>query len=306
MPFRAGPARPPRLSVLVTGGAGEIGSRLTRRLVEAGHAVRVLVLPDDPRAPLLDGIDCARVVGDVTRPDTLEPALSGVHTVYHLAAVLLVEDERLFQRVNVEGTRNMVAAARRAGVEHFIHVSSASVVYPRSTPYSRSKREGEAIVQASGLRHTVVRPTLVYERGGGLEFKTFAEFVARWPVVPLLGDGRARKAPVHADDLVEGLTALCDNPRVYGKLYNLSGGEVVTVRELAELVLEHRGLRRPLLPVPVPLCRLAAAVVGRVTRRPMLMGHTLAGLTQDADLDPREAMRDLEYNPVGIRRGIYR
>jgi hypothetical protein len=58
--------------------------------------------------------------------------------------------------------------------------------------------------------------------------------------------------------------------------------------------------------VPVPLCRLAAAVVGRVTRRPMLMRHTLAGLTQDADLDRSEAARDLGYNPVGIRQGIYR
>jgi NADH dehydrogenase len=294
------------LSILITGGAGEIGSRLTRRLSEAGHAVRVLVLPDDPRESLLEGIDCTTVVGDVTRPETLEPALSGVHTVYHLAAVLLVEDERLFQRVNVEGTRNMVQAARRAGVEHFVHVSSASVVYPRSTPYSRSKRQGEAIVRESELRHTVVRPTLVYERGGGLEFKTFADFVTRWPVVPLIGDGRARKNPVHADDLIDGMAALCNNPGAHGKLYNLCGGEVVTMRELAELVLEHRGLRRPLLPVPVPLCRLAAAVVGRVTRRPMLMRHTLAGLTQDADLDRSEAARDLGYNPVGIRQGIYR
>jgi len=292
--------------ILVTGGAGEIGSRLVRRLVEAGHSVRVLVLPDDPRLKYLDGIKCDVVEGDITRAETLGGALAGIHTLYHLAAVLLVEQERLFRQVNVEGTRNLVQAARRQRLAHFIHVSSASVVYPRSTPYSRSKREGEAIVRESGLVHTVVRPTLVYDQGGGLEFKTFADFVSRWPVVPSIGDGRSLKNPVHAEDLIAGLLAICDNPVTHGKLYNLCGGEELTMRELAQLVLEHRGLRRPLVPVPVSLCRLGAAVVGRLSGRAMLLQHTLAGLTQDANLDLTGAAQDLGYNPVGIRQGINR
>jgi len=291
-----------RLSILVTGGAGEIGSRLVRRLVEDGHHVRALVLPGDPGRARLE--DCEIAEGDVTRPETLGPALAGIHTVYHLAAVLLVEEPELFVRVNIEGTRNLVLAARDAGVEHFIHVSSASAVYPRSTPYSRSKRVGERIVRSSGLTWTIVRPTLVYERGGGLEFRTFAEYVARFPVVPLVGDGRARKNPVHADDLVHGLLAICGNPVTHSKLYNLCGGEVLSVRELAELVLARRGRRRPVIPVPLPLCRIAAALYGRLGGRAMLMRHTLAGLTQDADLDSRSAVRDLGYNPRGIRQGL--
>lgn len=292
--------------VLVTGGAGEIGSRLVRRLALAGHRVRALALPGDANLGRLDGSGAAVVEGDITRPATLGPAFHGVHTVYHLAAVLLVEDPGLFERVNIEGTRNVVRAAEEHGVRHLIHVSSASVVYPHSTPYSRSKRAGETCVRQSGLTWTIVRPTLVYERGGGLEFKTFADFVTRYPVVPLVGDGRARKAPVHAADLIDGLLAICDNPQAHGKLYNLSGGETLTVRELARLVLRRRGLRRPVVGVPLPVCRLAAAALGRATGRSMLMRHTLAGLTQHADLDHTGATRDLGYNPVGIREGITR
>jgi nucleoside-diphosphate-sugar epimerase len=294
------------LSILVTGGAGEIGCRLVRRLAAAGHRVRALVLPNDPRAAVLDGIHCEVALGDVTRPETLGAALEGIHTVYHLAAVLLVEEERLFTRVNVEGTRHVAEAAREAGVEHLIHISSASVVYPRSTPYSRSKRAAEEVVRRSGLRYTIVRPTLVYEAGGGLEFKTFADFVTRYPVVPLVGDGRALKNPVHADDLIEGLLAICGNTAAVGQLYNLCGGEEISIREMAELVLRRRGLRRPLVPLPLPLCRLAGAVVGLVTGRSMLVRHTLAGLTQDANLDRSAARRDLGYDPVGIREGIAR
>ena len=294
------------MPVLVTGGAGEIGSRLVRQLVRAGHTVRALALPDDPGLDRLRDVPCDLVLGDITRPETLGSAFDGVHTVYHLAAVLLVERADLFAQVNVEGTRNVVHAARAAGVQHLIHVSSASVVYPRSTPYSRSKRDGEQIVREGGVPCTIVRPTLVYDGDGGLEFKTFAEFVTRWPIVPLVGQGRALKNPVHADDLIRGLLAICGNPRAPGRLYNLCGGEPLSVRQMARLVLEQHGLRRPMLPVPLPLVHVMAMIVGRLQRRPMLMEHTLAGLTQDADLDPSSARADLGYNPVGMRQGIRR
>lgn len=281
-----------------------IGSRLARELAARGHAVRALALPGDPAADRLGGT-CRVVHGDLTRPRDLAPALEGVHTVYHLAAALLAEDPGLFTRVNVEGTRNLVQAAAVAGVRHFVHVSSASVVYPHTTPYSRSKRAGEAIVRAEPrFEHTIARPTLVFERGGGLEFRLFVDHVCRYPVVLLPGDGSARKSPVHADDLIQGLAAMVGNPVTFGRTYNLCGGETVTIRDLARLVLAHEGKRKPTVTLPAGLCRLAAAVVGRVTGRELLAGHTLAGLTQDADLDPSTAREDLGYRPRGVQESL--
>lgn len=294
------------LSVLVTGAAGMIGSRLVRQLVELGHKVRGLVLPDDPLESKLEGVDCGIHRGDITRPQTLRGAFEGIHTVYHLAAVLLVEDESLFTRVNVEGTRNMVQGAVEGGVEHFIHISSASVVYPHTTPYSRSKRAGEEVVIQAGLNHTIARPTLVFEQGGGEEFSLFVDFVRRYPVVPLIGDGRALKSPVHADDLIQGLAAIAGRECTHNKVYNLCGGEEISIADLARLVLALDGSRKPLVPVPVSLCRLAAALMGRVMKRPLLLKHTVAGLTQDANLDLSSARDDLGYRPLGIRDIIWR
>jgi nucleoside-diphosphate-sugar epimerase len=294
------------MQILITGAAGEIGSRMARTFRERGHTVRALVLPDDPQTGRLgDGIDIHR--GDVTRPETLGPAFSGIEVVYHLAAVLLCESAELFQKVNVQGTRNVAEAAEAAGVRHLIHVSSASVVYPNTTHYSRSKRQAEdAVTSCRRLHWTLVRPTLVYDGEGGLEFKLYADFVKRFPVVPLVAGGRARKRPVHVDDLLEGLLAMADNPVTWGKTYNLSGGETVTLRELAQLMLERRGLRKPMLSLPASACTVAARIWGALNRRPFLMEHTLAGLTQDADLDPSAAMRDLGYRPIGVREGLRR
>jgi nucleoside-diphosphate-sugar epimerase len=210
------------MTILITGAAGEIGSRMVHRFHEQGHRVRALVLPGDPLAARLG--DTARIhVGDVTKPETLPAAFADVEVVYHLAAVLLCEKAEAFQAVNVEGTRNVAAAAEATGVHHLVHISSASVVYPRTTHYSRSKRQAEDIVTACRkVRWTLVRPTLVYDRDGGLEFKLYADFVKRYPVVPLVAGGRARKSPVHVDDLLSGLLAMAGNPVTFSKTYNLS------------------------------------------------------------------------------------
>lgn len=291
--------------ILVTGASGTVGVRLVQRLAASGSTVRALVLPDDPFRGRLADTRCEVVEGDITRPQTLDRAVDGVQTVFHLAAIILSDDEQAFERVNLGGTRNLLAAARVAGVEHFIYVSSASVVYPHTTPYSRSKRAAELLVQRQeGMHYTVVRPTLVYERGGGQEFQLFADYVRRWPVVPLVGSGGAKKSPVHVDDLINGLVAIAGNQKTFGKVYNLGGGETVTLRELAELLMEHQGTRRPFLPIPQVICKAVALAWGTVTRRRPLALHTLAGLTQDADLDTSGAAEDFGYAPIGVRRGL--
>jgi nucleoside-diphosphate-sugar epimerase len=200
-----------------------------------------------PGDPLVDRLANTATVhfGDVTRPETLAAPFGGVDVVYHLAAVLLCESATQFQAVNVEGTRHVVDAAVAAKVGHLVHISSASVVYPRTTHYSRSKRQAEEIVRACALLNwTVVRPTLVYDREGGLEFKMYADFVRRYPLLPMLAGGHARKRPVHVDDLLSGLASMAGNPITYGKTYNLSGGETLTLRELAALLLERQGTKQ--------------------------------------------------------------
>lgn len=292
-------------TILVTGGAGEIGSRLVAALCAGGHAVRALVLPSDENRQRLDACPCRVVEGDITQATTLDAALEGVTTVFHLAAVLLVEDPALFEAINVGGTANMLAAAKRAGVRHFVHVSSASVVYPVTTPYSRSKRAAERLARRTAdLEVTIVRPTLVYDGEGGLEFSLFSRHVGRFPLVPLIGDGEAAKRPVHVDDLLDGLTAIAGNPQSYGKTYNLSGGETISIRELAALIAARNGWQRAIFGLPVSLCRAGAQLYARATGKGLLAEHTLVGLTQDAALENDGALRDLDYRPRGVRQGL--
>jgi nucleoside-diphosphate-sugar epimerase len=289
--------------VLVTGAAGVLGSRLVRRLAGAGWHVRGLVMPGDPLRTRIEGT--AEIVeGDLGDPAALERACAGIELVYHLAAVILSPDPTVFARVNRDGTAHVVKAAAGAGVRHLVYVSSASVVYPRRTRYAQSKLDAEEIVKGAALPYTIVRPTLVYDEGGGQEFRLFLDYLRRYPVVPFVGPGRARKRPVFSGDVVEGLAEIAGNPRTHGKTYNLSGGEAIAIGELARLMLQHHGIRKRFVHLPVPLCKAIATGMGAVLRDPPLNHYTIAGLVNDADLDPGEAMRDLGYRPLGVRAGF--
>lgn len=291
--------------ILITGGAGSMGADLTRGLVQRGFPVRVLVLPGDPRAALLRPLDCEVVEGDITRPETLAAACRGVRTVYHLAAVVLTRDPGVFEKVNVQGLENMLAAAQAAGAEHFIHISSASVTYRYTTAYSRSKLRGEEIVRAqSSINYTIVRPTLAYNEQGGEEFQKFVSYLLKGPVAPVIGSGQALKAPVHTADLMEGFLALAGNRNAWGRIYNFSGNEEITVLELTRLILELHEVRKPIVHLPVPVCRLLAATTEAWLPRPPLTWQAIAGLIQDANLDNSQARRDLGFRPRGVRDGL--
>jgi nucleoside-diphosphate-sugar epimerase len=293
--------------ILITGAAGGLGARLVREMVARGWPVRALVLPGDPLRARLAGVACEVVEGDLADPTALARACAGVELIYHLAAVILSPDVRVFARVNRDGTANLVRAAAAAGVRHFVHVSSASVIYSRRTPYAESKLAAEEIVKAERrFAHTIVRPTLVYDESGGQEFRRFLDYLRRFPVIPFVGPGTARKRPVLSDDVVDGLARIAGNPRAHDRTYNFSGGEVISIADLARLMLAHHGQRRRFLHLPVPLCRALAAMMRPVLADPPLNQYTIAGMINDADLDPADATRELGYHPVGVREGFAR
>jgi nucleoside-diphosphate-sugar epimerase len=291
--------------ILVTGGAGVLGSRLVKRLVHSGKSVRVLTLPEDPNVFRLADADCEIVYGDISDESTLKGVFDGVETVFHLAAVIIVYDDDDYLRINVEGVRNMVAGAADAGAKHFIYVSSAAVADPGSSAYAKSKMSGEEIVIAQEKMHyTIVRPTLIYDHGGGQEFLMFLEYLIKYPVVPFVGRGQGKKNPVYAADLVQGLLAIADNPKAYGKRYNLSGGEVMTIWDFAKLLLKHQGLSKPFLPIPVSVCRLIARVLEKTMSRPPLTRYAISRIEANADLDHTPAKEDLGYRPIGVHEGL--
>jgi nucleoside-diphosphate-sugar epimerase len=292
------------MKILITGATGVVGSTLTRRLHAAGHAIRALILPGDPAIDQIKSL-VTIVYGDVVQAESIAGLCDGIDVVYHCAAVIIAEED-VCRRINIEGTRSIVSAAHRAGVGHFIHISSASVVYHQSTVYSRSKTDAEMAVKKSGIAYTIVRPTLVYGKGsGGQEFDMFLNYLKKYPVVPFVGTGRAMKSPVFVEDLIDGLVKLCGCPTASGKTYNFSGAEAISMRAFARLCLRLQGTPgKIIVPIPVTFCLILGAVLRLVMKNPPLDWPAIAGITQSANLDPAQAITDIGYKPSGVSQKL--
>ena len=285
------------MKALITGGAGVVGKALCRELEARGVCVRVLALPGDTLASSRIPSGVELVYGDVTDFESIRTAFDGVDVVFHLAAALLSTVPGEFERVNAQGTRNVVSACQDAGVRRLLYVSSISVTYPILTPYGQSKLAGELAVKESGLDWTIVRPTLVIGDGGGVEFNMYARYVSRFPVYFLPGGGLAQKRPVRSVDLVQGIAAagLCES--AVGKTYALAGPSSMTMAQMAEAILRGRGLKHRMISLPWFICRRLAMLKSWIGGQKVTAEQALAGFLYDAVPSIESAEKDLNYHP---------
>jgi NADH dehydrogenase len=258
-------------AILVTGASGFVGSHLVTALLDAGHHV-IAVVRDDAgamhvaqrlSAPQRQALDTRR--GDVTDPSTLGPALAGADAVLHLAAIPRDRDGGTsLHRINTEGTRNVLAAARDAGVRRFVHLGAMGVEDDPALHYASSKAQAIAAVRDSGLDWTVLSPSVLFGPRDGF-FNIIAGLVRLSPgVVPITGTGRARFQPLAVEDLARIAVRVFETETTAGGEYLLGGPRYWTYREIVEEVARAMGKRRLLLPMPVPLIRLVAGSAERL------------------------------------------
>jgi NADH dehydrogenase len=258
-------------TILVTGASGFVGSHTVPTLLANGHRVVALCrtqtsgetvvgrLPDAQRANL----DVR--IGDMTRPATLGPALAGVDAVVHLVALPRdLNGGADLRLINTEGSRALIAAMRSAGVRRLVHMGAMGVTDDPALHYASSKAKAEALVRASDLDWTILKPSLQFGEGDGF-FNIVAGLVRISPgIVPVPGDGSARFQPIHVDDVAAVVVRALADPSTIGGEFELGGPRYWTYREITREVITALGKRRAIVPMPLPLIRLVAGTAERL------------------------------------------
>jgi len=244
------------VKVLVTGGTGFVGPRIVHALRAEGRDVRALVRRPERGTPL-DGLGVELVQGDVTDPASLTAALTGCTHVIHLVAILKGRPQD-FERVMTQGTRNVIAAAKNAGVERFVLMSALGTTAATKdlVPYYRAKWAMEQETIGSGLEHTIFRPSFVFGRGGALS--TFMKQVRYAPVVTVIGSGQERIQPIWIDDVAAHFARALDTPAASNKTFEIGGPDIVTWDELYRTIANVLGKKRAFAHVPSRLARAGA------------------------------------------------
>ncbi len=235
--------------VLVTGPTGFVGRRVVNELLERNYAVRCLVrAPGSERVFPRDAVDVH--YGDVNDRNALSSAMLGADAVIHLVAIILQRGQATFDRVNHQGTANVVAAAKQAGtVKDFIHVSAVGASQNPKLPYLYSKWRGEQAVVNSGLPYTILRPSLIF--GPGDEFtNALAALVKVFPLVPVIGMGRNRFQPIHVEDVAKAVVLALGRSDLKDKTVEIGGPAQLSYNEIVTVLARALGKRRLRFHVP--------------------------------------------------------
>ena len=327
MPLTHRSSQEPR-TVLVTGAAGFTGLALARSLARRGQHVRGLVR-NRKRASYLEQAGVEIIAGDVRDRATVQEALLGVDTVYHLAAVFRragVPDSE-YRSVHVDATRQLVECSAAAGVRRFVHCSTVGVhgdveaqapaaedaPFHPGDIYQVTKLEGERMALDTagrvGLPLTVVRPGPIYGPGDRRLLKLIGG-VARKRFV-LLGDGSPHFQMVYVDDLTEGFRLAAETPAAVGRTYIVAGGEAPTLNELVDEIAAVAHVAPPRTRLPVWPFWVAGAICEGICVplgiEPPIFRRRVAFFTKNRWFDTSRARDELGYAPkVRLRDGIRR
>ena len=256
------------MTVLVTGGTGFVGPHVVHALRARELPVRALVR-DPQRGSRLAAWGVELAPGDVTDSTSLRKAMQGVDAVVHLVAIIKGSPAD-FERVMEQGTRNVLAAAKDAGVRRFV-LASALGLDERSkdaVPYFRAKWEMERATKESGLEHVIIRPSFVFGRDGGV-LPTFVRLARYMPVTPIVGPGTQRMQPIWVEDMAEYFAEAVTRDEAANRTFDVGGPDAPTWNEFWERLKRVLGARRPSVHIPFGVMRLQASILERLPNAPV-------------------------------------
>lgn len=255
--------------ILVTGATGLVGRHLVPRLCAAGYPVRVYVQPRrgrlPPHLPWSEGVEV--IAGSLDDPQSLYQAMQGVHTVFHLVSAQWWGSRRDLERVDIEGTQQIIAAARAARIGRLFYLSQLGAEPASAYDLLRVKGQVETLVRNSGLAYTILRCGVIF--GPEDRFVNGIAMLLRSNPFFFLQPGRGESLlhPLYVEDLAAALVNSLERIDLVDATIEIGGAEYLTYHEMIRTVMRVTRARRIIVSVPPYLLRMLNRWVVRVVRR---------------------------------------
>ena len=277
--------------IAITGATGFIGRAIVAQARAEGHQVRAIVRDPSAAQWLKEKFGCELVAGNVLDAPTLASAFSKVPSVIHLVGIIRECGTQTFDIVHRQATGNVVAAAQKAGVARFIHMSALGTRPAARSQYHQTKWAAEEIVRQSGLAWTIFRPSLVFGPGDQ-SISQLSKMVRFAPVIPVLGDGRSKIQPISVAAVAQCFVGAITNSSSVGQTYDLCGPVAFTWNELYDKLLAAQHRHKLKCHLPLPLARVLATLGEWLLPAPPFTRDQLLMLQEDNIGDPGPAVCD--------------
>ncbi|AHB13932.1 MULTISPECIES: complex I NDUFA9 subunit family protein [Dehalococcoides] len=288
--------------VFVTGGSGFVGGHLLPRLAENGFKIRLLVMNEtEAKRVKTPGVEF--VYGTVNDLSVLMESVKGIFAVIHLVAILRENKNATFEKVNIEGTKNMLEAAAENGVKRFIHMGILGASADPRFTYLHSKYLAEEAVSKSGLDYSILKPSVMFGQGAGFINALIRSFKPYPLLAPVAGNGKTRLQPVWVEDVVSCLLKMLDGEKIHQSV-QIGGPQIFTYDEVLSAVMQAMGVKKPRMHVPVSLMHPLVWLMERTSSNPPITLPELKALSVDNITAENAIKREFGFDPRPLSEGL--
>ncbi|MFT3802268.1 MAG: NAD-dependent epimerase/dehydratase family protein [Burkholderiaceae bacterium] len=292
--------------IVLPGGAGLVGQNLVAHLKRLGY--RDLIVLDKHRANLrvlqTTHPEITAIHADLAEPGDWERHFEGADAVVMLQAQIGGEDPVPYQRNNIDSTRHVLAAIAKYRIPYTVHISSSVLNSVADDLYTRTKREQERLIVASGIDAVVLRPTLMFGWFDRKHLGWLARFMKKVPIFPIPGHGRYMRQPLYAGDFAR-IIARCLQTRPTGQAYNITGLEQVDYIDIIRRIKASTNARCVILKIPYSLFSALLKIWAVFDESPPFTTAQLKALTAGDEFEVIDWPGIFAVTPTPFDKAVY-
>jgi nucleoside-diphosphate-sugar epimerase len=272
------------MRIVLTGAAGLVGQNLVVELKLQGYTNLVAIDKHAHNLAILRRLhpEVETIEADLAGPGNWNEAFRGAHCAVQLHAQITGKHSEPFVRNNIEATRRVLEELRRHAVPYLVHISSSVVNSIADDDYTRTKKTQEAMVVESGMRHCVLRPTLMFGWFDPKHLGWLSRFMEKTPIFPIPGDGRFMRQPLYERDFCRCI-AKCIAQEPDGMVYDIVGNTRIDYVDIIRTIKRVKGLRTQLVHIPMGLFAFLLRTYALFSREPPFTADQLKALSAGDD-----------------------
>src|SRR5215204_899209 len=218
------------MKVFVTGATGFTGSRVVPLLLKSGYKVRCLYRASSDRS-FLPQPEIEWALGDVSDPQSLISAMQGVDALVNIASLGFGHAE------------SIINATKTAGIQRAVFMSTTAIFTQLNAPSKKVRVAAELAIETSGLKYTILRPTMIYGSPRDRNMWRLIRFMRYVPLIPIFGDGKYLQQPVYVDDVAQAMVSCLANEITLGKSYNVAGKQALMYNDVIDTIAKAMNKR---------------------------------------------------------------
>ena len=283
------------MKVFVTGGTGFTGSHVLSLLLKNGYEVRCLHRPGSDRSgPLRAQPTIEWALGDISDPQTLSASLQGTDALVNIASLGFGHAD------------SIVRAAQDAGIQRAIFVSTTAIFTKLNAKSRQVRLAAEAAIETSGLKYTILRPTMIYGSPRDRNMWRLIRFMRYSPMIPVFGDGNYLQQPIYVGDVAQAIVHCLCNDQTIGKHYNIAGKSPLTYNQVIDTIAGQ--MNKSVWKVHIPSTPMVSLLkLFERLRIPFpIKAEQVLRLNENKNFNYGEAERDFGFSPLSFEDGVRR